>query len=74
LLSNATCAATLRSIFSALDTDKNGVLTLKEFEESLLMLPQGANPAAVFDAFINRIFVDDAEGSHTVGAVHVDSP
>ena len=55
----------LRSVFESLDADKNGVLDLAEFESTLLHLPD-VNPAAAFDTFVHRTFVDDAEGSHTV--------
>ncbi|EEH58646.1 uncharacterized protein MICPUCDRAFT_14714 [Micromonas pusilla CCMP1545] len=53
--------AQLRDVFEKLDKDKSGTLSEKEFEEALMLLPKGANPAAVFDAFLRASFVDDAE-------------
>lgn len=56
----------LRRAFALVDRDGSGALTVAEFERVLLLLPQGANPDAAFDAFIHRAFVDDAESEYTL--------
>ena len=56
----------LRVAFESLDEDGDGVLTQREFERVLTLLPRGANAAAAFDNFVHRAFVDDAESEYTV--------
>ena len=56
----------LRVAFEILDQDGDGVLTQREFERVLTLLPRGANAAAAFDKFVHRAFVDDAESEYTV--------
>ena len=56
----------LRVAFESVDENGDGVLTMREFERVLTLLPRGANAAAAFDAFVRRAFVDDAESEYTV--------
>ena len=56
----------LRVAFESVDENGDGVLTKREFERVLTLLPRGANAAAAFDAFVRRAFVDDAESEYTV--------
>ena len=56
----------LRLVFRKIDRDGSGTLSEDEFARILLLLPEGANAAAAFDAFLHRSFVDDAEGEYTV--------
>ena len=56
----------LRVAFEILDQDGDGILTQREFERVLTLLPRGANAAAAFDKFVHRAFVDDAESEYTV--------
>ena len=56
----------LRLVFRKIDRDGSGTLSEEEFARILLLLPEGANAAAAFDAFLHRSFVDDAEGEYTV--------
>ena len=56
----------LRVAFESVDENGDGVLTRREFERVLTLLPRGANAAAAFDAFVRRAFVDDAESEYTV--------
>ena len=49
-----------------MDSDRDGRLSFDEFESTLMLLPHGANPEAVFDAFAHRAFVDDPDGFMTM--------
>ncbi|ACO63687.1 predicted protein, partial [Micromonas commoda] len=57
----------LRAAFKRMDLDRDGRLSFDEFESTLMLLPHGANPEAVFDAFAHRAFVDDPDGGETIG-------
>ena len=56
----------LRAAFKRMDLDRDGRLSFEEFESTLMLLPHGANPEAVFDAFAHRAFVDDPDGFMTM--------
>ena len=56
----------LRTAFKRMDLDRDGRLSFEEFESTLMLLPHGANPEAVFDAFAHRAFVDDPDGFMTM--------
>ena len=56
----------LRAAFKRMDSDRDGRLSFDEFESTLMLLPHGANPEAVFDAFAHRAFVDDPDGFMTM--------
>ena len=56
----------LRAAFKRMDLDRDGRLSFDEFESTLMLLPHGANPEAVFDAFAHRAFVDDPDGFMTM--------